>query len=77
MEAGFYKLEDGGTLLFGPNGVIGDGYELIRQDRETYTYPTGGWYWFDTESEARVFFNLPEPTLESPLNLPEIKSDLR
>jgi hypothetical protein len=57
--SGFYKLD--GELLYGPNFVFGpyDSYELRK---ETYTknqYPIDGWYWFDSEEEAKLFFNLP------------------
>lgn len=57
--SGFYKLETSGNLLFGPNGTIGNGYELIRQEHELYTYPIDGWYWFNSEGEAREHFGLP------------------
>lgn len=57
--SGFYKLDPGGTLLYGPNFVINADYALYRDQHETYTYPVDGWYWFDTEAEAREFFGLP------------------
>ena len=55
--SGFYKLD--GELLFGPHYVLNANYELYRDLHETYTYPTDGWYWFDSELEAREFFGLP------------------
>lgn len=60
--SGFYKLD--GILLYGPNFVYNANYTLLRADHITYTYPVDGWYWFDSDAEARVFFNLPaiEPT---------------
>lgn len=57
--SGFYKL-DGGTLLHGPNFVLHAGFELRRETREHHSYPTDGWHWFDSETEARAFFDLPE-----------------
>jgi hypothetical protein len=57
--SGFYKL-DGDQLLFGPNGVMGPTYDLERSSKDTHTYPVEGWYWFDSEAEAREFFDLPE-----------------
>ena len=57
--SGFYKLDGG--LLFGPHYVLNANYELYREQHSTYEYPVDGWYWFDSEAEARVFFNLPEP----------------
>lgn len=59
--SGFYKLD--GELLFGPNYVLDARYALRREQHATYTYPVDGWYWFDSEAEARVFFKLPETTI--------------
>lgn len=58
--SGFYK-NDFGDLLYGPNYVLGGSYNLYKAQKDTYTYPIGGWYWFDSEEEARIFFNLPKP----------------
>jgi hypothetical protein len=55
--SGFYKLD--GSLLYGPNYVLNANYELRRETREDHSYPVDGWYWFDTEEEARLFFDLP------------------
>jgi hypothetical protein len=55
--SGFYKLD--GTLLYGHWAVYGPNFTLLRELHETYTYPVDGWYWFDTEAEAREFFGLP------------------
>ena len=57
--AGFYK-DDEGSLLYGTL-VCGPTYTLIESEHDTYTYPVDGWYWFDSEAEARAFFDLPEP----------------
>ena len=54
---GFYKLD--GVLLYGPNFVLNANYELRKETHAENTYPIDGWYWFDTEEEARLFFNLP------------------
>lgn len=56
--AGFYKNDDG-DLLYGPNFVLNQNYQLYADQHDTYTYPVDGWYWFDSEAEARNFFNLP------------------
>lgn len=58
--SGFYKLDS--ELLFGPNFVLNANYELRRETKDQHTYPTDGWYWFDTVEDARTFFNIPEPT---------------
>ena len=56
--SGFYKL-DGEILLYGPHFVLNANYELRKETHTEHTYPTDGWYWFDSEQEARIFFNLP------------------
>lgn len=66
---GFYKLD--GELLFSPNSVSNSCCDLVRDNKDQYDYPMGGWYWFDTELEAREFFGLPpEETPPTPDNLP-------
>jgi hypothetical protein len=64
--AGFYKLD--GDLLYGPNFVLNANYELRKETYTEHTYPVDGWYWFDTEEQAREFFGLPpkppEETME-------------
>ena len=57
---GFYKL-DGTDLLHGPNYVLSGSYNLYKEEKDTYNYPIGGWYWFDSEEQARIYFNLPNP----------------
>ena len=54
----FYKLDDG-LLLEGPNAVYAPTFTLLKEDKDTYTYPIDGWYWFNSEEEARQYFNLP------------------
>ena len=58
---GFYKKENQ-ELLHGPNFVIfPTGEELNIDLKDTYTYPIYDWYYFDSEEDARIFFNLPLP----------------
>lgn len=59
--SGFYKLD--GDLLYGPNFVLNASYELRRETKDQHSYPVEGWYWFDSEVEAREFFGLPEPVV--------------
>lgn len=61
--AGFYKLDPGGDILYGPNFVYGPygSFNLYRDEHDTYTYPIDGWYWFDTKEEAYTFFGVPLP----------------
>jgi hypothetical protein len=61
MNPGFYKLDIDNTLLYGPHYVLNMNYELHVETHEENIYPVDGWYWFDSEIEARLFFGLPEP----------------
>jgi hypothetical protein len=61
MNPGFYKVDPGGELLYAPNNVFGPDYNLSASDDEEYTYPVDGWYWFDSEEEARLALNMPLP----------------
>ena len=54
----FYKLIDEKNYIFGSE-VLSAEYQLLTEDKDTYTYPFDGWYWFNSEEEAREFFNLP------------------
>lgn len=54
----FYKMIDEKNYIFGSE-VLSAEYQLLTEDKDTYTYPIDGWYWFDSEEEAREFFNLP------------------
>jgi hypothetical protein len=60
--SGFYKADD--DLVWAPNAVWGPGYELLRDEHLSYTYPAeGGWMWFDKVEDAEAHFNksLPKP----------------
>lgn len=54
----FYKLIDERNYIFGSE-VLSAEYQLLTEDKDIYTYPIDGWYWFNSEEEAREFFNLP------------------
>jgi hypothetical protein len=70
--SGFYKkiqeanehgvLED--CLVYGPNGVANKNYRLHRTTKDQVQYPVDGWYWFDSEEEARTFLEIPTPNEE-------------
>lgn len=49
--SGFYRIENG-EIVTTPNGVDGPGFSLVRDNHTEYTYPQGGWYWFDSYSQA-------------------------
>ena len=54
---GFYKFEEG-ELLYAPDFVSAPTFELNIELKDTYTYPVEGWYYFDSEEEAKIFFNM-------------------
>jgi len=57
--SGFYRVDPNGDFQYAPNFVYGPDYTIVIEDKDTYTYPTaGGWYWFATEEEAKAFFNI-------------------
>lgn len=53
----FYKKVNN-ELFDGFGFVLTSEYELHEDLRETYDYPVDGWYWFDTEEEAKEFFGI-------------------
>ena len=53
--SGFYKYENN-NLMFSPVSVISNEYILHEDDRANLKLPVDGWYWFDSEEEAKQFF---------------------
>lgn len=67
-DSGFYKTDPtSGELLYGRFYVLNKDYELWRDEKDTYTYPTDGWYWINSEAEAKVFFNIIEESEDGQL----------
>lgn len=65
--SGFYSLDDtmidenGNQLKIlnhAPNFVVSSLYELRRESKDDYQYPVYGWFWFDSEEEAKAFFDI-------------------
>jgi hypothetical protein len=54
----FYKLIDD-YLHSGPFVQMPDGF-LHKDFLDTYTFPIDGWYYFETEQEAKDFFGITE-----------------
>ena len=46
--SGFYKLEDG-NWQYAPNAIYAPNYELLKELKDTYTYPVEGWTWYDEQ----------------------------
>lgn len=51
MEKGFYKILDG-QLLYTPNYIEGNGFLLLKEEKDKYEYPIDGWFWIENEEEA-------------------------
>lgn len=47
----FYKRQDE-ELLIAPNFVHAPDYSLTVENKDEYTYPVDGWYWFDNLDAA-------------------------
>ena len=60
MEQGFYK-KDNDNVLFGEKAVYNSNYTLLIENKESYSYPIDGWYYFDTKAEAYSAFGLEMP----------------
>jgi hypothetical protein len=55
----FYRIVEDNIFEKAPNFVYAPTYTLNKINKDEYTYPTpGGWYWFDTEEEAKAFFGI-------------------
>lgn len=52
----FCKLE-GNDILEAPNFVHTPNISLFAEEKDSYTYPIEGWYWFETIEEANSFFD--------------------
>jgi hypothetical protein len=70
--SGFYKLIEN-ELFHGPNYVVSQSYNLYKEEKNLYQYPVEGWYWFDSETEARIFFNMPPLNSNEEFILPPIE----
>ena len=51
----FYKLENE-EVQIAETCITGMDLDLHYLQKDTYTYPVQGWYWFDTREEADAFF---------------------
>lgn len=66
-EAGFYYIQNENQLFFGPNGVYAPTFTLKPEDKDKYTYPYNGVYWFDTLADACRQFSLDPSQYQDPV----------
>lgn len=71
MTDGFYKNEDN-NLLYGPNFVLNEHYELHAETDSTMTEPVDGWMWYESEEAARAGLGIMD---EPPATEPEVVTD--
>lgn len=57
-------------ILCAPNFVDAGSFYLVKEEKDSYTYPIGGWYWFDSEELAYQFWNIPLPEKQQESNPP-------
>ncbi len=64
--SGFYNKD---AMLRAGKFVYGPGFTLLRADKDTYTYPVNGWFWFDSAEEAAAAFevNIEDINLDLPV----------
>jgi len=55
-SAGFYRLTD--RLSYATTAVYAPNITLLADDRDTYSFPVEGWYWFGSLLEAEQFFDV-------------------
>lgn len=60
---GFYRVENGNTVICGRLYILNKDYALYRDEKDTYEYPIDGWHWFNSEDEAYEFFELEKPNV--------------
>ena len=53
----FYKYENE-QLMYGPHVMYPDGTILHKDITDLSTLPIDGWYYFESEQEAKIFFNI-------------------
>jgi hypothetical protein len=62
--SGFYKQAVDGPWMHAPNFVYGFDFELIKENKDTYTYPVDGWTWYDENIEIYNLIHNPKETEE-------------
>lgn len=58
--SGFYK-KNVDPMIYAPGTVTSATYVLFREQKDVYTYPIDGWFWFDSleAAEAAPFYVAP------------------
>ena len=59
--SGFYTYDTVEQMIMcAQNFVLGpyQSFELRKENKDDYVYLIGGWYWFDSEEQAYIFFGI-------------------
>ena len=54
----FFNVKD--HVIESKNSISSFGFELKEEDKDKYTYPINGWYYFETREEALEKLNIVE-----------------
>jgi hypothetical protein len=57
----YYKYEE--EFLSASNFISFPDMDLVDIEHELYEYPIHGWYWFNSEEEAKSFFGVKDELL--------------
>ena len=58
---GFYQKNADNSVLYAPNAVCGQNFEIFKEMKASYEYPIHGWTWYDSGEEAFKAFGLEMP----------------
>lgn len=53
-DSGFYRKVEDGSWMCAENFVYGPDFELLRELKDTYTYPIEGWSWYDQKPYQEI-----------------------
>jgi hypothetical protein len=56
--AGFYKQNEILTWIYAPNFVYGPNFELLKENKDSYTYPVDGWSWYESDPSIIIEENI-------------------
>lgn len=63
--SGFYFHDtENNEVIYAPTFVYAPSFTLLAEEKDSYTYPVNGWFWFDSQADAYANFGLPLPEEE-------------
>jgi len=67
-ESGFYRKVEDESWMYAPHFVYAPDFELLRDLKDTYDYPVGGWSWYDQAPQEYITWNLLNNTQDNGTN---------